>query len=328
MPKISVVIPVYNGEKTIQATIKSVLQQTYSDLELIVINADSSDLTLDIVAGIKDERIKLFTYPQANAAVNRNRGLTHASGEFITFLDADDLWTDDKLEVQYRALEENPSAAVAYSWTDAIDEKGEFLRPCSHAIWQYNVYSNLLLDDFIGSGSNVMIRSDIFKEVGGFNETLTNAEDTEMWLRLAAKYHFVVVPKVHIFYRISVNSKSSNILGLEASNLRIIEQSFAVAPLSLQYLKPYRIANLYKYLTYKVLTITPGKQNSRQAYRILWQTVITDFTLLQKPIIYKAFLKLAVMTLLSPKQAIALLNKFPRLSNVSTFFGYIKTNFG
>ncbi|AFZ56434.1 glycosyltransferase [Anabaena cylindrica FACHB-243] len=326
MELISVIIPVYNGGKTIKPTIESVLKQAHYNFEIIVINSDSIDSTLEIVSSIQDQRIKIYNYPKANAAVNRNRGLKHACGELITFLDADDIWTSDKLEAQYRVLQENSQATVVYSWTDAIDELGKLLRPCSHSTWQGDVYAKLLLDDFIGSGSNAMIRSFAFDKVGGFDETLTNAEDTDMWLRLAAQYHFIFVPQVQIFYRISSNSKSSNILGLEISNLRIIEKEFATAPLSLQYLKPYRIANLYKYLSYKALTVSPGKQNSIQATRILWLTLINDTTLLQKPIIYKALLKLMIMTLLPPQQAMLLLNKFPKLSNISTFFGYIKTN--
>jgi glycosyltransferase involved in cell wall biosynthesis len=311
MTLISVIIPVYNGEKTIKATIESVLQQTHYDLEIIVINSSSNDATLDILS---------------NASVNRNRGLAHANAEFVTFLDADDIWTSDKLEAQYNALQENPQAAVAYSFTNAIDENNQFLRKCSHATWNGNVYSNLLLDDFIGSGSNVMVRKYAFSKIGGFDESLTNAEDTDMWLRLAAQYHFVSVKKVQILYRISTNSKSSNILGAEQSNLKIIERVFSDLPNNLQYLKKYRIANLYKYLSYKALTAYPGKQNSLQVLRLLWQTVKTDPIILQKFIIYKAMLKLIIMMLLPPQVAIICLKKFSRISDVSTFFGYIKTN--
>lgn len=327
MPLISVIIPAFNVEKTIKLTIESVLQQTLSDFELILINPDSTDSTLDIVQEIKDPRLKVLTFTKANVAVNRNRGLAHAAGTYCTFLDGDDLWTPDKLEAQCKALQENPLAAVAYSWTDAIDEKGQFLRPCSHSNWKGDVYSKLLLDDFVGSGSNAMVRSAAFTNVGVFNEHLSNAQDTDMWVRLAAQYHFVVVPKVQILYRISSYSMSSNLLGLEASNLRVAEQAFASAPQTLQHLKRYRIANLYKYLSYKALSMPPGQQDSLQAARFLWLAVRTDRSLLVKPVIYKALLKLAVMTLLPLNIAKALLNKFKRLSNISTFFGYMKLNF-
>ncbi|GAB1538583.1 glycosyltransferase [Scytonema sp. NUACC21] len=324
MPKVSVIIPVYNGEKTIEKTVKSVLNQTLTDFELIVINGDSCDSTFNIVNNIQDSRIKIFNYPKANVAVNRNRGIKHASGECITFLDADDLWTPDKLEEQYKALQENPQAMVSYSWTDAIDNDDKFLRPCSHANWVGNVYSKLLLDDFIGSGSNAMIRSVAFTEVGIFNESLTNAQDTDMWVRLATRYDFVPIKKVQILYRISSNSMSSDVLGLEVSNLRVAEQAFATVPSSLKHLKAHRIANIYKLLCYKSLSMPPGQQKTAAIIRFLWLAVKTDPSLLYKPVIYKAWLKLAVMTLLPSQWSTALLDKFPRLSNTTTFLGYIK----
>ncbi|MBW4668684.1 MAG: glycosyltransferase [Cyanomargarita calcarea GSE-NOS-MK-12-04C] len=327
MPKISVIIPVYNGQKTIKATIESVLQQTLSDFELIVINADSSDSTLNIISQIEDPRLQVFTYPKANVAVNRNRGVSHAIGEFVSFLDADDLWTTDKLEAQYKALLENPNAAIAYSFTDAIDENGRFLRKCSHASWTGDVYLKLLLDDFIGSGSNVTIRKDTFTEISGFDETLTNAQDTDLWLRIAAQHHFVAVTKVQILYRICGDSMSSNLLGLEKSNLQIIERAFACKKAAqLQHLKRYSIANLYKYLSYKSLEVPLDKRKTIIVIRYLWQVVITDPYILFKPVIYKALLKLVAINILPSKQAQKLFNKFPNLSNTSTFFGYIKSS--
>lgn len=328
MPKISVIIPVYNGEKTIEATINSVLQQTFDDFELIIINASSTDSTLEIVSQFKDYRITVFTYNRANVAVNRNRGFNHAKSEFITFLDADDLWTLDKLEAQYKVLLENPEAGVVYSWSNCIDETGKFLRGCSYVKWDCDVYPKLLLDDFIGSGSNVMIRASAFSAVGGFDESLSNAQDTDMWLRLAAHYHFVVVPKAQILYRISPSSMSSDILGLEKSNLQVLKRAFAhEKAASLQHLKRYSIANLYKYLSYKALSTSPGQHNFPVAARFLWQTVRTDPFMLLKPVIYKACLKLIAMSLLPPVAAQVLLTKFPRLSNTSTFLGYEKLDF-
>ena len=118
MPLISVIIPVYNAEATIKETIDSVLNQTFTNLELIVINDGSKDSSLSIISNIKDSRLKLFSYDNAGVAISRNRGIKKASGKFIAFIDADDLWTSDKLEAQLKALQSNPQAAVAYSWVD------------------------------------------------------------------------------------------------------------------------------------------------------------------------------------------------------------------
>ena len=323
---ISVIIPVYNAEKTIQETIESVLNQTFTNFELIIINSDSTDATLSIVSQIKDERLKVFSYPKANVAVNRNRGFKHASGDYITFLDADDLWTDDKLTAQYTALQSNPQAGVAYSWTNCIDKNGKFLRKTSHVNWSGDVYSKFLLDDFIGNGSNVMIRRELLTEVGGFDETLTNAQDTDMWLKLSAITDFYCVPKPQVLYRILPNSMSSNVLGLEKSNLEVIQRSFAREKAKeLQHLKPIAIANLYKYLCYKALTAPPGKQQSVVAARFLLTAIKTDISLLFKPIIFKAILKLTAMVVLPANWASKIFQKLPHLSNTSTFLGYEKT---
>jgi glycosyltransferase involved in cell wall biosynthesis len=102
MPTISVIIPVYNGEKTIKQTVESVLNQTFRDFELLIINDGSQDATLEIIQAINDERIQVFSYQNSGVSASRNRALTKAKGEFISFIDADDLWTPNKLELQLK----------------------------------------------------------------------------------------------------------------------------------------------------------------------------------------------------------------------------------
>src|SRR5919199_2454966 len=251
MPSISVIIPVYNGEKTIKETIESVLKQTFKDFELLVINDGSQDATLDIVNRIQDPRLKVFSYPNAGQSTSRNRGIELAVGEYISFIDADDLWTPDKLEAQVKALQENPQAAVAYSWTDWIDQSSQLIGKGSYITENGEVFAKLLLNDFVANGSNCLIRRQALIEVGGFDESVTPAEDWDLWLRLAARYEFVVVPSPQILYRISPNSASFDVWKMEASSLKVIEKAFAQAPESLRPLKKKSLGNRYKYLTYK-----------------------------------------------------------------------------
>ena len=206
---ISVIIPVYNGEQTIRKTINSVLNQTFSDFELIVINDGSQDSTLEIVSSIPDSRIKIFSYPNSGQAISRNRGIERASGEFIAFLDADDLWKPNKLEAQLKALEANPQAAVAYSWTDFIDKDGQFLGTGTRINYSGNVYEKLLVRNFLEHGSNPLIRRQALIEVGGFDGSLTPAEDWDLYLRLASRYQFILVPSAQVLYRVSANSSSA-----------------------------------------------------------------------------------------------------------------------
>jgi len=275
-PQISVIIPVYNGEKTLLETIESVLNQTCSNFELIVVNDGSQDATLDILTSIQDHRLKIFSYTNAGVATSRNRGFSHAAGEFIAFLDADDLWTPDKLEAQLKALQANPQAAVAYSWTDHIDEFGQFLTPGPHITLTGDIYPRLLLGNFLSNGSNVLIRAQALLEVGGFEQSLAPAEDWDMWLRLAARYHFEVVPSAQILYRVSTNSASGNISRMEAASLRVIERAYSQAPTSLQHLKKQTLVFFYNYLISKALEGSPEHHKGLKAAELFWNYVTND----------------------------------------------------
>lgn len=323
MPLISVVLPVYNGEKTIQATIESVLSQTLSEFELIIINDGSQDKTLEIVSSIKSPKIKVFSYPNSGPNSARNRGIDHAQGEYIAFVDADDLWTIDKLESQFKALKPKSEVAVAYSWTDYIDQFNQFLRRGSHISVTGDVYPHLLLSNFLENGSNPLIQKQALITAGGFNESLTHAEDWDMWLRLARLYHFVAVPSPQILYRVSPDSSSFNISKLETGCLQVINRAFTQAPASLQYLKPYSLANLYKYLTSKALDNSVKCSNGFAAARFLCQAIRNDPSLLRAPVIVKVVFKIAVVTFLPLQVAQVLFTKVGKLSDVQALHGYL-----
>ncbi|HEY9667110.1 MAG TPA: glycosyltransferase [Coleofasciculaceae cyanobacterium] len=308
MPLISVIIPVYNGEKTIKETINSVLNQTFSDLEIIVVNDGSQDSTLTTISSIQDSRVKVFSYANAGISASRNRGFAHASGEFISFLDADDLWTPDKLEAQLKALQDNPQASVAYSWVDYINESGEFFRVGNHLTLTGDVYKKLLVHNLLENGSNPLIRRQALTEVGGFDPAFSSVADWDMWLRLAAHSPFVAVPSPQILYRMSAQSMSSNILKMEAECLRLIEKAFAQAPPSLQYLKKNSLGALYNYLTFKVLEVPSKRQNGITAARFLGQLVRNDPSVLRRQkTIVTALFKIAVLVLLPSQQSQALI---------------------
>jgi glycosyltransferase involved in cell wall biosynthesis len=251
MPEISIVIPAYNAEKTIKKTIESVLEQTYQDFEIIVINDGSIDKTVQIVESFKDKRINIFSYENCGLPTARNRGIYRSTGEFIAFLDADDLWTKDKLEMQLNALKESPEAGLAYSWTCFmdVDEQGEavsFLRSPEYA-FAGDVYQQLLIGDFIHSGSNTLIRYQAIQAAGEFEPTLKSCEDWDYWLRIAARFHFVVVPKYQILYRRTPGGMSSKVEVMKEASLISIERAYNAAPKELQYLKKYTLTNFHRY---------------------------------------------------------------------------------
>jgi glycosyltransferase involved in cell wall biosynthesis len=302
-PLISVIIPVHNGEKTIRGTIYSVLNQTYKNLEIIVINDGSLDLTLQVTASIKDPRFKVFSYQKSGVSVSRNRGIEQASGQFISFLDADDVWTPNKLEAQLKALQENPQASVAYSWVDYIDEYGSFFRHGNHITINGDAYEKMLVQNVLENGSNPLIRRQALINVGTFNNSLAYAEDWDMWLRLAKRYNFVTVPYPHVLYRTSSQSGSNNVLKMEKGCLKFIEQAFSRAPVSLQYLKRKSLATLYHYLTFKSLESPAGQQNGIIAIRFFSNAIFNDLSVIwQWQTISKVFFKIVMVFLLPPQQ--------------------------
>lgn len=327
MPLISIIIPAFNAAETIQETVKSVLNQTLDDFELIIINSATASNRLQtrkILQDFKDSRIKIFDHDEANASVNRNRGIAQASAPLMAFLDADDLWTPRKLELQYQALQANPSAAVAYSGTECIDETNRFLRRGPAALWSGDVYGQLLVYNFIVSGSNVLVRAEAIAAVGPFDETLPNAQDYDLWLRLAEHYDFVPVNEVQVRYRVSTRSLSFNILRTERLMLSILARAFACPKgQALPQLKSHSLANLYKYLTSKSLEISPQSQRPLQTLRLLGQALRWDPSLLRKPVMGKIALKVLAAILVPHPWRAALLQKFSRWTDTTTLLGYL-----
>ena len=269
MPKISIILPVYNGATTIQATIDSVLQQTFSDFELIIIDDDSTDHTLEILSQYTDSRIQVLSCSHRGAAASRNRGLKQASGEYIAFLDADDLWTPDKLEAQLNALQTHPKAAVAYSWTDYIDESGNWRQAGRHRRVNGDAFAQMLRSNFLENGSNPLICRYALDDVGDFDESLTGGQDWDLYLRLAARYLFVNVPAVQIFYRIRNNSISANITRQEQQVVKVLNRAFSQAPESLQPLKRKSLALVYKYLVCRTFDLLPSRSNGWKALQLI-----------------------------------------------------------
>ena len=245
-PRISVIIPAYNAEKTILETIASVQNQTFSNFEIIVINDGSTDSTLQLLEGLNDDRLYVVSYPDGGLSVARNRGVKQARGKFIAFLDADDLWTPDKLELQLADLQANPKAGVVYSWTHFMDEFGNLFRGDSTLRFEGNVLADLLTWNFIAIGSNPMVRKEAIIATGEFIPEAGGASDWDYWLRLALNWDYVVVPKRQIFYRLTTGSISSNINQMEQYQIVVMNDILELAPPELQHLRCKILAYIYQ----------------------------------------------------------------------------------
>ena len=278
-----------------------------------MINDGSSDRTLELLSTVKDPRLKVYSYSNGGLPVARNRGISHATGDFITFLDADDLWTPDKLELQLLALQKHPEAGVAYSWTHFMDDKGQYFHGCSPVFFEGNVYAILLLGNFIDSGSNVLICREAIESVGEFDPTLASCEDWEYWLRLAARWSFVVVPKPQIFYRQSSGAMSSKIDVMKKYHLIVIERAFKAAPPELQHLKNQSLANLYQFLAHLSLTRITGADGAKQAAEHLQTAIRLHPQILLDRMAQVLTIKLLLIRVLSPEIATYLLKRISKV---------------
>ncbi|MGQ4649264.1 glycosyltransferase [Lyngbya aestuarii] len=273
MPVISVVVPAYNVEQTILETLQSIQQQTFVDLEIIVINDGSTDRTLELLSTIEDQRLKVFSYENGGLPVARNRGISRSNGQFIAFIDADDLWTPDKLALQLEALQRNPQAGVAYSWTIFIDDEGKFLYAGESLFHEGDVYPQLLVKNFIASGSNILVRRNVIEEVGEFDSQLKSAEDWDYSLRLAARYPFALVPKHQILYRKSSQSMTAKVDVMEKAILIVIDRGFQAAPEDLQFLKNRTLSNTYRFFTKLCLEHISSKDGVVKARQKLQKSI-------------------------------------------------------
>ena len=317
MSTISVVVPAYNSQSTIIETINSVLEQTFTDFELIVINDGSTDRTLELLETVQDKRLKVYSYPNGGLPAARNRGIIRATGEFISFIDADDLWTPDKLELQLQALQKNPQAGVAYSWTICMGNNGKSFHPGVSESFQGNVYPNLLVGNFIGSGSNVLIRQQAIESVGYFDESLKSCEDWDYWLRLSPKWEFAVVPKPQIIYRLSSGAMSSKFDVMEKYQTLVLDRAFESAPSELQYLKNRGFAYIYLFMTRLCLSRANDAKVVKQASQKLWKAIRFSPRILLDKEAQLLLIKLFVLRIITPKFASRILNKTVTVRKVS-----------
>lgn len=282
MPLISVVIPMFNAAATVKDTVESVLNQTWIDFELIIVNDGSTDDSVAIVQQFSDPRIQIISQANAGAPASRNRGLAAATGEFVAFLDADDLWTTDKLEAQLKALQANPDAALAYSWNQFIDASGRLICLGRRVDVSDNAYQTLLVTNFIENGSNPLIRRQALIDVGGFDQSLRSSQDRDLYLRLAKRFRFVRVPSYQVLYRMTPGSITSDLTRQEQQALAFIDRAFAEAPNSLQHLKSKSLAHLYRYLTLRGLEDAPSWQQTLTIARCLGLMLRHDPSLLRR----------------------------------------------
>lgn len=201
-PTVSIIIPTFNREKLVCKAIKSVLNQTFSDFELIVVDDASTDQTKDVVGDFNDERIQYLRHAQnAGVCAARNTGLAVAQGRYVAFLDSDDEWLPEKLEQQIHQFEMAPQqVGVVYTWLQIIDEQEEVCKLRQPSL-SGQLQQDLLYSNFIGTPSTLMVKNELIRQTDGFDTRLRCCEDWDMWLQLAKLCEFSLIQVPLVQYR-------------------------------------------------------------------------------------------------------------------------------
>lgn len=199
-PSFSVVMPCYNAAAHLARSVGSVLAQTEPGWELIVVDDGSTDNSRDLVAAFNDSRIRLVAQANQGASAARNRGVAEARGEFLAFLDADDVWAPEFLAQLSTALRARPDAALAYCGWQNVGLPGARGEPFIPQDYERPGKVEALLAGCRWPVHAVMVRREAVINAGGFDRSLPNCEDYALWLNLATKAAIVRVPQVLAYY--------------------------------------------------------------------------------------------------------------------------------
>jgi glycosyltransferase involved in cell wall biosynthesis len=195
-PKVSIILPTYNRAHIIEKAIQSVLNQTYQDFEIIIIDDGSKDDTKKIIRGFqeKDNRIKYIRFEEnKGAAAARNAGIKMSKGEYITFQDSDDEWVIDKLEKQMKIIETSSENIVVYCgfWRIDGDEK-TYIPDIKISNREGNIHKELLKGNFVDTPSILLPKKNLEK-IGMFDENLSRLQDWDLVIRLSRYYNFILI---------------------------------------------------------------------------------------------------------------------------------------
>ena len=210
IPCVSVIVTTYNRAKLLPETLDSILSQTFVDFELIVVDNMSEDGTKEYVTGVTDSRVQYFRNPNNGIiAVNRNFGIRKAKGKYIAFCDDDDLWLAEKLDQQVRLLEQCSDVALCYTHAETFIKHRTLAAKMNSRSVNHNHFFQLLRGGFFPN-SSVLIRRNVFAELGYLTEDPLLREDYEMWLRIANRYQLMGIDSSLIRYRIHLGNVSAN----------------------------------------------------------------------------------------------------------------------
>jgi glycosyltransferase involved in cell wall biosynthesis len=286
MTKVSVVLPVFNVERYVAASIQSVLAQTYADFELLVVDDGSTDSSLSLCQQFTDPRVRIIRQENRGLAGARNTGIRHAQGEYIALLDSDDLFAPEKLQRHVEHLDRSPAVGISFSRSAFINDDGQPLGYYQMPKLKGITTPDILCRNPIGNGSAPVIRRQVFQEIGTqqdrygviedffFDDSFRQSEDIECWLRMAIQtsWRFEGIPEPLTLYRVNAGGLSASIPKQLASWERVIEKIKIYDPQLLQEWGSLARAYQLRYLARRAWQL----RDKKLALKLIHEALSTD----------------------------------------------------
>jgi glycosyltransferase involved in cell wall biosynthesis len=254
-PKVSVVMSVHNEERYVSKAIQSILEQTFDDFEFIIIDDGSTDGTTEILSNYqqKDTRIRVLRHQSKKGlAQSLNEGIRIARGRYIARMDADDISLPTRLEKQVAFLDMHPEVGLVGTLCYEVDENDVIVRKWSLPSSTSDVRKALLdLNPLVHT--SVMVRKEVFDEIGYYNETLQYSQDYELWLRIARQYEIANLPEPLVMLRVDLEKAMRKDAKARKHSLYVrfmhLRQSNAPAHYYLHLLRPFLLVVLPSWFT-------------------------------------------------------------------------------
>lgn len=274
MNKVSVVVPLYRVENYILETIQSVLNQTYQEFEILIVDDGSPDRSVEICQQLQDQRIKIIHQKNLGVSAARNAGISQATGDYIALLDGDDIWVPEKLEKHVKHLDTSPNVGISYSYSVFIDEGSNPLGIYQISKTQDITPALIFCRNPIGNGSTPVIRKEVFEEIKYqadlgeglvdcyFDPSLQHIEDVECWLRMSVKtdWDFEGIPEALTQYRIHSSGAAAQLDNQRESMERVIEKASVYAPEVMAEAAKPALAYQLRFLARRAVRLRDGAQ--------------------------------------------------------------------
>jgi len=239
IPLVSIIVPTHNMAHWISDCVGSVFAQTYVEWECIIVDDGSTDNTLMVVEGLRRQnaRLRYIGQEAQGPSSARNAGIEECSGEFVAFIDADDIWLPDKLSKQMELIQSQPDVGLCGTRFEDVDAEGRLLRNWDQVQVQYEIPEVINAEALAGknclpgSASAALVPKKCLDEVGHFDHRLRMGEDWDLWFRLALRYRIVVVPEVLV--RIRRYTKERDVMSSFLDTALVAEKARSNAPPSL-----------------------------------------------------------------------------------------------